>query len=81
MKGAKLSQKTGLILLGFLALFFRYPITESPTGSDEFYYISVVKSILIHGQIFWAENFLSLYGLFPGTSPLGSLILGTTIRP
>ena len=79
MKGAKLSQKTGLILLGFLALFFRYPITESPTGSDEFYYISVVKSILIHGQIFWAENFLSLYGLFPGTSPLGSLILGTII--
>ena len=79
MKGSKLSQKTGLILLGFLALSFSFPVTESPTGSDEFYYISAVKSILVHGDIFWAENALSFYGLFPGTSPLGGLILGTTI--
>ena len=79
MKGSRLSQKTGLILLGFLALSFSFPVTESPTGSDEFYYISAVKSILNHGEIFWAENLLSLYGLFPGTSPLGGLILGTTI--
>ena len=79
MKDSKLSQKTGLILLGFLALFFRFPITESPTGSDEFFYIAKVKSILNFGEIFWAENLLSLYGLFPGTSPLGSIILGTAI--
>ena len=79
MKGSKLSQKTGLILLGFLALFFRFPITESPTGSDDFFYIAEVKSILNFGEIFWAENLLSLYGLFPGTSPLGSIILGTAI--
>ena len=79
MKGSRLSQKTGLILLGFLALSFRFPITESPTGSDEFYYISAVKSILNHGEIFWAENLLSFYGLFPGTTPLGGLILGTAI--
>lgn len=79
MKGSRLSQKTGLILLGFLALSFRFPITESPTGSDEFYYISTIKSILSHGDIFWAENLLSFYGLFPGTTPLGSLILGTSI--
>ena len=79
MKGSKLSQKTGLILLGFLALFFRFPITESPTGSDDFFYVAEVKSILNFGEIFWAENLLSLYGLFPGTSPLGSIILGTAI--
>jgi len=79
MKDSKLSQKTGLILLGFLALSFRFPITESPTGTDNFYYISAVKSILIHGEIFWAENLLSFYGLFPGTTPLGSLILATAV--
>ena len=79
MKGSKLSQKTGLILLGFLALSFRFPITESPTGSDDFFYITEVKSILNYGEIFWAENLLSFYGLFPGTSPLGSIILGTAI--
>ena len=79
MKDSKLSQKTGLILLGFLTLSFRFPITESPTGTDNFYYISAVKSILIHGEIFWAENLLSFYGLFPGTTPLGSLILATAV--
>ena len=41
MKGSKLSEKTGLILLGLLAFVFRYPITETPTGSDNFYYIQV----------------------------------------
>ena len=77
MKDRKLSMQTGLILLGLLALVFRYPITESPTGADNFYYISAVKAILNHGEIFWAENLLSLYGLFPGTTPLGSIILAT----
>tara|TARA_B100001250_G_scaffold400768_1_gene411734 strand:- start:4144 stop:5730 length:1587 start_codon:yes stop_codon:yes gene_type:complete len=79
MKGSKLSQSSGLILLGFLVLSFRFPITESPTGSDNFYYITAVKSILENGEIFWAENVLSFYGLFPGTTPLGSLILGAAI--
>ena len=79
MKDGKLSKKMGLILLGLLTLLFRFPITESPTGSDNFYYISAVKSILDHGEIFWAENLLSFYGLFPGTTPLVSLILGTAI--
>ena len=79
MKDGKLSKKMGLILLGLLTLLFRFPITESPTGSDNFYYISAIKSILNHGEIFWAENLLSFYGLFPGTTPLGSLILGTTV--
>ena len=79
MVGSKLSEKTGLILLGLLVLIFRFPITESPTGSDNFYYISAVKSILNSGSIFWAENVLSFYGLFPGTTPLGGLILATAI--
>ena len=79
MKGSKLSEKTGLILLGLLAFIFRYPITETPTGSDNFYYISAIKAIMVHGEIFWAENILSIYGLFPGTTPLGSLILASTI--
>ena len=79
MKDSKLSKKTSLILLGLLTLVFRFPITESPTGADNFYYISAVKSILNQGEIFWAENLLSFYGLFPGTTPLGSLILGTTV--
>jgi len=79
MKDSKLSQKTGLILLVFLALSFRFPRVESPTGSDDFFYITEVRSILHFGEIFWAENILSFYGLFPGTSPLGSIILGATI--
>ena len=79
MKDGKLSKKMGLILLGLLTLLFRFPITESPTGSDNFFYITEVKSILVHGEIYWAENLLSFYGLFPGTTPLGSLILATAI--
>ncbi|MDG1545284.1 MAG: hypothetical protein P8R32_03425 [Candidatus Poseidoniia archaeon] len=79
MVGSKLSEKTGLILLGLLVLIFRFPITESPTGSDNFYYVSAIKSILNSGSIFWAENVLSFYGLFPGTTPLGGLILATAI--
>ncbi len=64
MKGSRLSQKTGLILLGFLALSFRFPITESPTGSDEFYYISTIKSILSHGDIFWQKIYFLSMGCF-----------------
>ena len=75
----KLSNQTGLILLGLISLIFRYPITESPTGSDNFYYVTVVKATLNYGELFWAENLLSLYGLFPGTTPLGSIILATVI--
>ena len=52
MKGSKLSEKTGLILLGLLVFIFRYPITETPTGSDYFFYITEVKAILVHGEIF-----------------------------
>ena len=79
MRNSKLSQKTGLISLFFLVLCFRFPITDSPTGSDNFYYIFAVKAILTHGEIFWAENLLSFYGLFPGTTPLGGLILATAV--
>ena len=79
MKNSKLSQKTGLISLCFLALSSHFPITDTPTGSDNFFYISAVKSILTHGEIFWAGNLLSFYGLFPGTTPLGGLILATAV--
>ncbi len=79
MKDSSRSKKSSLILLGFLTILLRYPTTPSPTGTDNFYYISMVNSILSHGEIFWAEHLLSLYGLFPGTSPLGASILATTI--
>ena len=79
MKYPSSSKKSSLILLGFLTLLLRYPITPAPTGTDNFYYISVVDSIISNGEIFWAEHILSLYGLFPGTSPLGAPILATTI--
>ena len=78
MKDIRLSEQASLILLGLIALIFRYPVTESPSGSDSFFYITEVKAILNHGEIFWAVNLLSLYGLFPGTTPLGSIILATT---
>ena len=65
----KLSNQTGLILLGLITLTFRYPITESPTGSDNFYYVTVVKATLNYGELFWAENLLSLYGCLLYTSP------------
>ena len=79
MKSPSPSKKNGLILLGLLTILIRYPITPSATGTDNFYYISMVQAILSHGQIFWAENILSFYGLFPGTTPLGSSIFATTI--
>ena len=79
MKDPSSCKKSSLILLGFLTLLSRYPTTPSPTGTDNFYYISMTNSILSNGEIFWAEHVLSLYGLFPGTSPLGAPILATTI--
>ena len=79
MKGSSLSQRMGLISLGFLTALFRYPIVESPVGSDSFFNISSTKTILDTGQFFWAKNILSFYGLFPGSTPLGGLILSSTI--
>ena len=71
------SHKCGLILLALVTLLFRYPLVPSPTGSDNFYYISMTSQIIQNGQIFWAENSLSLYGLFPGTTPAGVSIFST----
>ena len=79
MKSPTLSSKSSLFLLGFLTILLRYPITPTPTGTDSFYYISMAKSILLNGQIAWAENISSFYGLFPGTTPLGSTLLASTI--
>ncbi|RZD34434.1 MAG: hypothetical protein CXT75_09715, partial [Methanobacteriota archaeon] len=79
MKSLSLTKKSSLVLLALLTLLLRYPITPSPTGTDSFYYISMAQAILSNGQIFWAENILSFYGLFPGTTPLGAPILATTI--
>ena len=79
MKSLSLTKKSSLVLLSLLTLLLRYPITPSPTGTDNFYYISMAQAILSNGQIFWAENILSFYGLFPGTTPLGASILATTI--
>ena len=79
MKNPTLSSKSSLFLLGFLTILLRYPITPAPTGTDSFYYITMAKSVLLNGQIEWAENITSLYGLFPGTTPLGSTLLASTI--
>ena len=79
MKSPSPSKKNGLILLGLLTILLRYPITPSATGTDNFYYISMAKAIMSHGQIFWADNVLSLYGLFPGTSPLGATLLASSV--
>ena len=79
MKRLSLSKKSSLIFLGLLTILLRYPTTPAPTGTDNFYYISMAQTILTDGEIFWAENLLSLYGLFPGTTPLGATILATTL--
>ena len=79
MKNPSLSKKVSLILLGLLTILLRYPITPAMTGTDNFYYISMAQVILIDGEISWAQNIFSLYGLFPGTSPLGATMLATTI--
>ena len=79
MKRPSLSKKSSLIFLGLLTILLRYPTTPAPTGTDNFYYISMAQTILEDGEIFWAENLLSLYGLFPGTTPLGATILATTL--
>ena len=78
MKSPSPVKQSGLILLGLFTLLLRYPITPSPTGTDNFYYISMAKAIISHGQVFWAEEVLSLYGLFPGTDPLGATLLAST---
>ena len=79
MKNPSLSKKVSLILLGLLTILLRYPATPAPTGTDNFYYISMAQTILIDGEISLAKNILSLYGLFPGTDPLGATITVTTI--
>ena len=79
MKDVRLSKLMGLVLLGLLTLLFRFPVTDSPTDSDNFFYATTVKSVLSDGQIFWAEHIFSFYGLYPGTTPLGGTILATSI--
>ena len=79
MKSPSPVRQSGLVLLGLFTLLLRYPITPSPTGTDNFYYISMAKSILSHGQVFWAEEVLSLYGLFPGTDPLGATLIASAV--
>ena len=79
MKNPSLSKKVSLILLGLLTILLRYPTTPAPTGTDNFYYISMAQTILLDGEISWAKDILSLYGLFPGTSPLGATLMATTI--
>ena len=79
MKSLNLSKKTSLILLFFITVLMRYPSIPSPTGTDNFHYISIAKAIITHGQIFWANNILSLYGLVPGTSPLGATLFASVI--
>ena len=79
MKNPSLSKKASLILLGLLTILLRYPTTPAPTGTDNFYYISMAQTILFDGEISWAKDILSLYGLFPGTSPLGATLMATTI--
>ena len=79
MKSPSPVKQSGLILLGLFTLLLRYPITPSPTGTDNFYYISMAKAIISHGQVFGAEEVLSLYGLFPGTSPLGATLLASAV--
>jgi len=79
MKSLNLSKKISLTLLFFMTILVRYPSTPSPTGTDNFYYISMAKVILYNGQIFWADNILTLYGLFPGTSPLGTTLFASVV--
>ena len=79
MKRLSLSKKSSLIFLGLLTILLRYPTTPAPTGTDNFYYISMAQTIITDGKISWAENLLSFYGLFPGTTPLGATVLATTL--
>ena len=79
MKSLTCLQSSNLVLLGLLTIFFRYPITNSPIGSDGFFYTTELNQMIEYGEIFWATNFLAFYGLYPGTSPLGSLIFGASI--
>ena len=76
MKSLTCLQRSSLVLLGLLTIIFRYPITSSPIGSDNFFYVSEMKQIVKHGEIFWITHFLTFYGLYPGTSPLGAQIFG-----
>ena len=79
MKNPSLCKKNSLILLGFLTILLHYPLTPAPTGTDNFYYISMAQAILSNGEIFCAKNLLSFYGLFPGTTPIGATMIATTI--
>ena len=79
MKRPSPGKQSGLLLLGLLTILLRYPITPSPTGTDNFYYISMAKSVISNGQIIGAEELLSLYGLFPGTTPQGATLLASAV--
>ena len=79
MKNPSLCKKNSLILLGFLTILLHYPSTPGPTGTDNFYYITLAQAILSNGEIIWAKSLLSFYGLFPGTTPIGATMIATTI--
>ncbi|SVD31494.1 uncharacterized protein METZ01_LOCUS384348, partial [marine metagenome] len=55
MKRPSPGKQSGLLLLGLLTILLRYPITPYPTGTDNFFYISMAKSVISNGQIFGAE--------------------------
>ena len=79
MKSLTSLQRSSLVLLGLLTIVFRYPITSSPIGADNFFYVTEMNQMIKHGEIFWVTHFLTFYGLYPGTSPLGALIFGVSI--
>ncbi len=62
-------------LLVAVTLLLRWPLTPRPTGTDGFHYIALVQALREAGAMEWLLHPAAWFGLYPGTTPVGHLVL------
>jgi len=72
--GRALPRVAGALLVA-VTLLLRWPLTPRPTGSDSFEYFVQVASLRDAGAMEWLLHPAAYFGLYPGTSPSGHLVL------
>ncbi len=72
--GRPLPRVAGTLLVA-VTLLLRWPLTPRPTGTDGFHYIALVQALREAGAMEWLLHPAAWFGLYPGTTPAGHLVL------
>ena len=72
--GRPLPRVAGALLVA-VTLLLRWPLTPRPTGTDGFHYIALVQALREAGAMEWLLHPAAWFGLYPGTTPAGHLVL------